>query len=529
MKNFLASPAPALSLALLAPVLFMWSRNWHMYTWTTLGLAFAVLLAMALLLYTVCRLVIFAARRTGATQAWLRIPGTLLICAAMAQLLVFFLDVPLRAFSPQTNHILAGIVLALAAAGICLRFSFLPVNTVLSVFIALSLGSGLFDVVKTSFEQGEIKDGNISITLKKKPNIYLFWQESYHDFETMESAYGIDTSKLRRYLAEKSFFVYDNVFSTGPNTLSAMYMALAMREFDIQSKGNQDYNQAVRNLIGGGEGNAVYRILKENGYHTKYAVGFPGLYYFTNQGKYLDETDVNFKKFSIASLLPLMDLHPALLENKKISSLLQKAFTRDKFVSPYWSGLLDNLARSIQLTIDEGLHSGKPFFMGFKAGADHSPNINYSYKKRDEWVGSGRYQGLVEKGDVILMTLVDGIIANDPNSIIILIGDHGTHRLRAIWSEVRQRGSFLELNDVLRAEGESLESLAHDIFGVMLAIRTPEGAKDISWGLPMSNINLFRHIFAWCNDDPGLLQDRVKQISNIGGFKLVEDGKIASP
>jgi hypothetical protein len=63
----------------------------------------------------------------------------------------------------------------------------------------------------------------------------------------------------------------------------------------------------------------------------------------------------------------------------------------------------------------------------------------------------------------------------------------------------------------------------------MLAIRTPEGAKDISWGLPMSNINLFRHIFAWCNDDPGLLRDRVKQVSDIEGFKLVEDGKIASP
>jgi hypothetical protein len=442
----------------------------------------------------------------------------------MTQIVLFFLAVPVN--DALTHGYITALkwILPFGLSIICLRFTFKPVNIFLSAFIILSLVTGLVDVMQTP--SMDMQNAKPSISLKKTPNIYLFWQESYHDFETMEDRFGIDTSDLRHYLDKNNFVVYNNVFSNGFYTLLSMAQTFSMQHNGI-SKGNFDVTQQMRNIIGGGDGNEVYRILKENSYYTQCIVLELTDYYFKKREKYLDETDLHLNTF-FGSLLPLINLNPITESLVRSNALLANGI-KNKFYDRQ-KDFNGNLPRMVNGAVEEALARGKPLFLGFKAGAVHSPIANYSWKKqKNEWVASGTYQEKVKAGNILLMQIVDDITAKDPHSIIILIGDHGAGVFRGIWDDFKKPGDIKELDAVLKADGESLESMAHDMFGVLLAIRTPEGAKDISGGLPISHVNLFRHIFAWCNDDPMLLASRVPQISKVADWELVKDGEITKP
>ena len=47
---------------------------------------------------------------------------------------------------------------------------------------------------------------------------------------------------------------------------------------------------------------------------------------------------------------------------------------------------------------------------------------------------------------------------------------------------------------------------------------------DISYGYPISSVNLFRHVFAGINQDPSVLNERVPQQSTFFGIILVREG-----
>jgi hypothetical protein len=165
-----------------------------------------------------------------------------------------------------------------------------------------------------------------------------------------------------------------------------------------------------------------------------------------------------------------------------------------------------SLLERIKVAAQEGMQRERPFYIGFKSGAlNTSVRRGYTWKDKESWVSEGRYQEAVERSWRELVEIVDYITAEDPQALIILLGDHGSWRLRQIWSEAN---NLSELEVILQTHGESLESLADDIFGILMAVRMPDGARDISQGYPMSHVNLFRHIFAALSDDATLLRER---------------------
>jgi len=246
----------------------------------------------------------------------------------------------------------------------------------------------------------------------------------------------------------------------------------------------------------------VYRILKENGYYTIYLTNGK-TFYFQVKGTYLDETDflLEFPSFYLLTQ-PVLDL------NRRLSRHAPDPVVKgiDKFTG--------SLFERIQLAIQEGLQRDSPIHLGFKGGAIHTPLApGYTWRNREEWIAGGRYQEAVKRSRQELKEIVDYIIAKDPQSVIILLGDHGAWRLRKIWTGAN---NLSELETILLENGESLQSLADDIFGVLMAIRMPDGAVDISYGYPMSTVNLFRHIFAALSDDAQILKERQPSWSAVG-------------
>ena len=509
------SPALALGLAVVAPTVFVWSRNWHMYSWLSLGVSFCVLLATAFFIYAAVRFL--GARffyKAESLPTWLSRMFSLLVCAAVTGIVCFLFSASVFAEISSLHRYVLNIIILAVTAGIVFWAGFRPLNFFLAVCLFLFSVTGAIDVLQYyssySSRQNQENTDPPNITLKTKPNIYLFWLESYHSLPIMREIYGIDTQQLADYLSSRRFFIYDNVYSNSRSTLSSMQDLYTMKTQFAPERGRMDIDPNGRLAIGGNRDNAVYRILKGNGYHTTYLT-MDSPYYFQVKGSYLDETDLPFWSYLFQ---PILDL------NQKVAEAI-----KNKVALIYKSEYEVELLARIKMVIKEGLQRKSQFYLGFKAGARHSP-VGYKYKDKDKenWVASGMYQNAVIQSNQQIADIVDYIITEDPQSVIILLGDHGAHRLRGITEDIGD--DLLKLEARLQDNGESLKSLADDMFGTLMAVRMPDGARDISQGYSMSHVNLFKHIFATLSDDAEILKERTPSWSIAHGFVFVKEGVI---
>ncbi|MCH5277669.1 MAG: YidC/Oxa1 family membrane protein insertase [Desulfovibrionaceae bacterium] len=565
----LLSPALTLPLALLAGPLFMWSHNWHMYAWGELGFALATVAGSALLLgatgllprlgaksragaallclalsilvvqggYTffhaefrnliptgqlrlfaklACIVLIFFLLHAGmrclifasTRGAGARLAMNFLLCVAAVEIVAFFLDFLIRT-TVQTS----GGLIALHAGAIALcslivwRFGPGFLNIILLIFLCISTISTAEDIAmdKLNSENTPLLRTMPLITLAEKPNIYLFYMESTHGFDILENIFHMDTTYFQKFLENNGFKIYHDIFSDAGSTLSSMFTVSTMQNFDVGIKGASDAAQKIRSTLAGDEDNVLLATMKANGYHTVHLLMLSS-YFFTEPKGNLDESDV---RIPARRLRPLRELNPLLITQWGQYAINHK-----------FSGTLPERVHQAMM---EGLERKQPLFLIFKGGSEHTPWLRekYTYRQRAEWVASGVYQRHLEQGFQDAESIITDILENDPHSIIILMGDHGSYRLRYIDDGV-EPGNLSELARALEAEGESLESYAKDMFGILLAIHMPDGARDISYGYPISPVNIFRHVFATINKDLSLLKDRVPQQSGRNPTLVIE-------
>jgi len=523
--RFSDSPAFTLALAIVTPAIFVWGRNWHKYTWPSMGLSFCVLLAVAVLVYAAARLLsALYYRKAEMLPGWSHRLICFFVCAVVVLIIRFLLSVSFSGVSIAYRWYVVPIGGIILAATVVFRAGFRALNLFLAICLLLFFGSGAVNVFQyyrsqqnavradstgIRSQQNAVRADSTRITLKTKPNIYLYWLESYHSLPIMREVYGIDIEPLYDYLRDRQFFIYDNVYSNSFYTLASMTDLYTMIPQFSPKRGNLDIGPTGHAAISGNEANAVYRMLKDNGYYTIVVDR-----YTNARGVNLDE-EINTKPILVA---PLLDL------NKRLP------FGHNRV------NYNDTLFRSIKLAMKKGRQRNQPFYLDFKSGANHVNNKTHTWKDKEKWVTGGIYQELVKISSQELTDIVDYIVAEDPGSVIILLGDHGPWRLHGIWDEAND---LSELESILHENGESMKSLADDIFGVLMAIRMPDGARDISYGFPMSQINLFRHIFAALSDDAEILKERQPSWSILkerqplnsiltGGLILVKEGIVQS-
>jgi len=324
----------------------------------------------------------------------------------------------------------------------------------------------------------------------------------------------MDTYDYKKYLVDKNFIIQENTYSSGSATLFAFAQMYSCGALNIKSIGNSDVGRRIRDLIGGDESNLLFRTLKNNGYSTVLITTNSGYYYLHNKGKYLDEVDFDIEITSEELIRPIISvsyfcegIHKGIkLNNQKIYK---------KSYNGYKGGLVERVKHAMRRYNE----FGNPYIIAFKGGAEHTPS-NGSYiwnRDRDKWISSKFYQDLVKKSDEESKELLNYILENDPDSIIILLGDHGAWSYRAQDGRALFDYSKYNLN---------VSDLFDDYYRVLFAYRLPQGAQDdISHGMYMNNINVFMHIFAYLAGDPSILQYREQSVSKLGNAKMVE-GKL---
>lgn len=488
------------SLGLIFSFLFIWSHNVHMYRGAALLCSFAAILMAALLLFfinSVCitKLLSFFKDKKKAD---------ILFCIFIACEFIFFAGgIVSYADILYKNEFLAFIV------AIIIFFILWKRKGALLVFFSCTMI--LFSLVNLTkntiadLKELETTSNLPPVSLKMKPNIYLFWMESHHSTDILKSTFGIDSTAFTDFLTSHGFQIKENVYSSAEHTLKAMgQLYLCNNISAAQQVGNNDVSRSTRGVIGGDQNNVVFRTLKENGYKTIFLTS--GIsYYFHNQGIYLDETDFNASYF-----FPIID---SIYMKDYESIRMKEKFLRTYLGSPN-SQYQGTLSDRVKTAIAKGKEWQQPYMIAFKGIGNHTPPSGWSWKQRDEWIKSDYYQDLVRKAHEEAQGLISYILQQDPGALIILLGDHGAITYRGLEPENCEQ------------QGVALQDFFDDHFKVFFAYRLPnDDTYDLASGMYMNNMNVFIHIFSYLAQDKSLLQYRVPSESVLEDVKMVE-GKL---
>jgi len=385
------------------------------------------------------------------------------------------------------------------ALAIVLRWRLRGVNTLLLSFLCVASLTFLFNLIgKVQTKQVAFPlDGGREIAWTAKPDIYLFFLESYTGAEAMRDIYGVDAAPFYQQLEKRGFFVRDT-YSNQNYTVASAATLMAMRHFDFGKFGSGllDAKTEVRDMITGRKYNPVFDVLKRNGYRIAFL--HCSHYLLSRPSAAIDRTNLLFRGIR-SQHWPFLD-----------AMGLKTSFADENEISPTF------LEESKPLILQS---LGYPTFYFIHTGLIHAPYTFNDTLAHAGWKST--YKKLREDYNVKLLDMLDFIEKNDPGSLIILIGDHGAKFF----------GPSLGVNSpdypAFVASGQgTAETLARDKASVLFAIKSPV-KSDIWVTRRVSHVNLFRYVFAMLSGDETLLEHPEPDVSLSwdGKFIIARDGQ----
>lgn len=354
-------------------------------------------------------------------------------------------------------------------------FGFRFVNILLTSQLILSLGIASYNVgadYKSSLNINKVAAESF-INFERKPNIYLFFCESYQNLKTVKEVFGYDSSSFIKQLSSLGMVVYENIYSNSSYTVGSL-RDLTTMSYKFSTVGNLDAFSSEREIFGGGKGNLLFKTLKDNGYETTFLInGSSG--FFTRKGIYLDNTDYQPNTLLLL-LTPLLDSNHYF---ERVASIFIK---QDR---PHHD--MDAL-KMLQTYLE---NAEKPqFYVHYLLTAFHTPSDgSYNYKMKESWTKNSGYSEQIKKANQTVLEISQYLRQKDPESIIIFIGDHGPWRIRDFPYDLENKS----LNKAKLAEiNETYQSVIDDYFHVFSAIYYPKGFKPLE---KFSHVNLFPQLF----------------------------------
>jgi hypothetical protein len=131
------------------------------------------------------------------------------------------------------------------------------------------------------------------------------------------------------------------------------------------------------------------------------------------------------------------------------------------------------------------------------------------------------YVERVKEQNALFEKVLDQIIPEDPDAVIVLLGDHGTAKY------LRMGGKGI--NDMLQSMNETRitnRDFANSVSNVLLAVRMPHDIVLLGVNDVMSNVNVFRYVLSSLSGTTHLIENKVEDISlTISYIIYVKNGK----
>jgi hypothetical protein len=275
----------------------------------------------------------------------------------------------------------------------------------------------------------------------EKKNIYILIYESYANLETL-NYYGFDNIDQINFLKKKGFTVYDGIYSNASTSLES-----TSRILEIEG----ELFQPVRYYT---SGNAfALDLLKANGYKTK------GLF---SSSYYFDSTPISWDEY-----------HPKADVTKTGGRTLTKSIFKGEFG---FNDIFDGISYDEYLELKKKyLESSEKstLFYSHNKYPGHSQNSGKCRLNEKEIYFKG-----MKKANIEMKNDIFSLIKNDPNSIIVLLGDHGPY----LTKNCRELRKY----DVNTIDKYDLQ----DRYGTFLSIHWPKDIPNIE-----QNIMITQDIF----------------------------------
>jgi hypothetical protein len=313
-----------------------------------------------------------------------------------------------------------------------------------------------------------------------RPNVYLLIYDAYVPNETMRG-YGLDNQAQEDYLRQQGFTLYPRTYSIGSYSVATMTPVL--------NASTEYYGPSRTGASGGG---VVQQLFHTLGYQT-YGI-FPSDYFFRGIGS---SYDVSFPN------------------SRPAGSVLFDAILTGEFRFDIG---FDAISASDYLSQKAYLFSNIPAEPVFLYSHSNFPgHTQNSGACLDDELES--FQRKLNIANEEMQADLGLLLANDPDAIVIVAGDHGPYLTKNCYS----LGGEYPLDAVTRLD-------IQDRFGTFLAIRWP-GNDHAAYDDIVVLQDVFPAVFAYMYQDPALLQaHRVEPVTRytpetISGA-AVQDGLI---
>ena len=295
----------------------------------------------------------------------------------------------------------------------------------------------------------EQPDAIDKVVFKKKPNVYFIQPDGYPSFsELTGSYYNLDISEFQEYLLKNNFKTYAGFRNNYASTLASNSSIFMMKHHYYNNGPNLNEALYARDVIV--SKNTVLDVFKNNGYTTHLITETPYLF--------MNRPDIGYDT-----------------SNFEIEEV------------PYIStGLANN--KDVVLTLKESMRtlSTEPnfFFVEF-ISPGHIRNNKFGSdgkeQEREQWI---------EKLDIAnhkLKSMIDLIKDKDPNSLVVILADHGGY---VGFDYAREMYKKTEDRD-----------LKYSIFGSLLSIHWPNNEIPVYDDEFKSSVNTFRILFSYLSEN----------------------------
>lgn len=313
------------------------------------------------------------------------------------------------------------------------------------------------------------------ITLKDKPNIYLFVYDGIPN-ERVFKTQNLPFDRIRIIAAENGFKMYDDTYTLGEMSLDSMGNMLNMNN-QLISKVGKNTTEAHDTYAGNSYTNL---ILRKNSYSS----------HFLLNNYYVSKNAITNKNYFDEMYPPRV---MKTVDWDFFAILLRGIFQGEmNFDTKGWEVSDINQYSSVQkrkLELISDQHTPK-FVVNHLNLPGHSQNSGVCLPDETERWKSNLSQALIYMKDDF-----EAVVAHDPEAIVIAIGDHGPSLT----------------GDCYRLAGWPRSKISIDMIwdriGTMVAIRWPDPQRASKYDeMLVTNQDIFPVVFAYLMDDPAPLK-----------------------
>ena len=290
-------------------------------------------------------------------------------------------------------------------------------NRISALILCVALASCAMTLTKRFFDRPAPHVpvvGGKPLDLKSLPNIYFIVADSYPRSDYLRAYFDIDNTAFLDQMRERGFYVAERSRSNYPNTLPSLASTLNMDYLDngIATKGWEEgrYYSALLSLI---KENTVVAQLRDIGYE----------FVSIASGVFPTEID-NADRFIIPGIWRPTEYQQQLIDSTPVRSILNRVKKR-----PY-----HHRVPFVFNTLEDIRSEGQPMFVFAHLLAPHLPhaydadgNVLHAFPPYKEG-----WKQMTEFVNRRLISAVDTIRKHEPNSVIIIEGDHGP---RTTWQD----------------------------------------------------------------------------------------------